>query len=106
MLNFLKPELKKDIKIVANTILYIFLILALIYIVFGLPFTIKSNKMNSKKIYTYDNISTAINEKRQLVVFYNDDGTYQVFSDTVTQGIFNQVASLIKCDYNNKVEKK
>lgn len=64
----------------------------------------ESNKKDTFTFYTYENISTAIDERGRLhMSFYEDEQTY-ILSDSVALGIHAQVSSEIYKDYLDKVK--
>lgn len=57
------------------------------------------------KIYTYEDISTSINESNQLVITNRTTGLYHIYSDSVLIGIHGMYSTYIAKDYQEKTNK-
>ena len=58
------------------------------------------------KIYTYKDVSTSINESRQLTITDRHTGLYHIYSDSVLIGIHGMYSTYVAKDFQEKTTKK
>jgi len=96
---------KKKIKIIFDTLFFTFFGLLFLAFIFNINLNIFKNNKYDTAIHNYDKVSTAIDERGELIIFNRIDGTYKIYSDSVCTGIFNLKANKIYKDMqinNNK----
>lgn len=65
------------------------------YIIINKEFIESSDKIDTK-VYTYQDISTAINEQHQLIITDRNTGLYKIYSDSVMIGIHGMWSTYIQ----------
>ncbi len=93
---------KNKIKIVFDTLFFTLFGLLFIAFIFNINISIFKNNKYDNSIYGYDKVSTAIDERGELLIINRSDGTYKIYSDSVCTGIFNLKANKIYKDMENK----
>jgi len=96
---------KNKIKISVDTLFFTLFGLLFIAFIFNINLSIfKNNKYDKydNSINGYDKVSTAIDERGELLIINRSDGTYKIYSDSVCTGIFNLKANRIYKDMQGK----
>lgn len=57
------------------------------------------------KVYSYTDISTAINEQHQLIITDRKTGLYKIYSDSVLIGIHGMWSTYVRRDFIEKSSK-
>lgn len=91
----------------AGSVLALVLIFALGYICSDVYHRIKKNQCakteaTSPKITKkIDKVSVAINERNELMIIDREDGSYEIYQDSIGRCIFNLYANAIQTKYVN-----
>jgi len=93
---------KNKIKIAFDTLFFTLFGLLFLAFIFNINLNIFKNNKYDTSIYGYDKVSTAIDERGELLIINRSDGTYKIYSDSVCNGIFNLKANKIYKDMQGK----
>lgn len=102
---FDKEKIKNAFKKVWEIAIWCLLVL-LIYIVIDRQYISFGTDNPMKTVYTYSNVSTALNEKSELVITNRSTGSYKIYSDSVAMGIFNMMATQLSNEYEINIKRK
>lgn len=98
-----KTKIKENAKKVMVTIFWCILSVGL-YFIINREF-IEPKSAVDTKVYSYSDISTAINEQHQLIITDRKTGLYKIYSDSVLVGIHGMWSTYVRRDFIEKSTK-
>lgn len=104
MSNLLKETIKIKTKKFLTTLFWC-IISVLVFIVIEKVY-INDKPIVDTKIYTYEDISTSIDESNQLIITDRKTGLYKIYSKEVLIGIHGMHSTYIAKDFQEKTTKK
>ena len=103
MFNFSKENIKEKTTKVISTLFWC-IVSVLMFIVIDKVY-LNEKPVVDTKTYTYEDISTSINESNQLVITDRKTGLYHIYSDSVLIGIHGMYSTYIAKDFKEKTTK-
>lgn len=100
-----KQSIKESISRTMETMLWVALAL-LLYVIIDKQYVSIGSDNSMNTTYTYSDVSTAINEKSELIITDRNTGKYKLYSDSVAMGIFNMMATQLSNEYEINIKRK
>lgn len=96
-------NMKNNVKRVISTVFWC--IMSVLTFIIVEKIYLNDKPVVDTKIYTYEDISTAINESKQLIITDRHTGLYHIYSDSVLIGIHGMYSTYIANDFREKTSK-
>jgi len=96
---------KSNSIIIAMTIVILSLFFLAVYFALEIRQLNEISELKRKQIefYSYEDVSTSIDEHNRLhILFYNQGGRTVILNDTLTLGIYSQISNVVYKDYIQK----